>query len=145
MRVLQFAVSDTGFDLTHVQENSVCYTGTHDNDTTVAWFHGSPDDVRCEREIEQTQKTALRLSNGQAETIHTDLIRAAFSTKARLAIAPMQDFLGLGSEARMNKPGITGGNWRWRLLESQLLPDFCDNVASLVMDSGRGKKIYERN
>ena len=136
MRVLQFAVSDTEFDLSHVQENSVCYTGTHDNDTTVGWFRGSPDDIRS---------AALRLTNGQAETIHTDLIKTAFSSKANLAIAPLQDFLGLGSEARMNIPGVAGGNWRWRILESQLSPNFCDNVASLVIDAGRGKTSNECN
>lgn len=139
MRVLQFALGDADFDLTHVQENCVCYTGTHDNDTTVGWFHGSPDDVRSDYEIAQSREAALRLSNGQAETIHVDLIRAAFSTKANLAVVPIQDLLGLDSEARMNEPGVTGGNWRWRLLESQLSPNFCDNVASLVTDSGRGK------
>ena len=136
MRVLQFSVSDTEFDLSQVPENSVCYSGTHDNDTTVGWFHGSPDDIRS---------AALRLTNGQAETIHTDLIRAAFSTKANLAIAPLQDFLGLGSEARMNTPGVAGGNWRWRALESQLSPNICDNVASLVIDAGRGKTSNECN
>ena len=139
MRVLQFALGDADFDLTHVQENCVCYTGTHDNDTTVGWFHGSPDDVRSDYEIAQSREAALRLSNGQAETIHVDLIRAAFSTKANLAVVPIQDLLGLDSEARMNEPGVAGGNWRWRLLESQLSPNFCDNVASLVTDSGRGK------
>ncbi|MCP4303264.1 MAG: 4-alpha-glucanotransferase, partial [Gammaproteobacteria bacterium] len=61
----------------------------------------------------------------------------AFSTKARLAIAPMQDFLGLGSESRINTPGTLGGNWRWRVLDSQLTPEVCDNVAELVRASGR--------
>jgi 4-alpha-glucanotransferase len=145
MRVLQFTVGDGDFELSHVSENSVCYTATHDNDTTVGWFHGSPDDIRSAQEIEHCQKAALRLTNGQAETIHTDLIKAALSTRAGIAIAPMQDFLGLGSDARMNKPGIAGGNWRWRVLESQLSTNFCDNVASLVIESGRGKTSNECN
>jgi len=138
MRVLQFDVCDDGFQLTDVAENSVCYTGTHDNDTTIGWFHGSPDDIRSRQEIEQTQKAVLVITHGKAETIHTDLIKAAFSTDAQLAIAPMQDYLGLGSEARINTPGTPGGNWRWRVLDSQLTQEVCDNVANMVQKAGRG-------
>jgi 4-alpha-glucanotransferase len=137
MRVLQFDVCDEGFQLSDVGENSVCYTGTHDNDTTIGWFNGSPDDIRSAEEIEQARKAVLDVTHGKAQTIHTDLIKAAFSTKARLAIAPMQDYLGLGSEARFNTPGTPGGNWRWRVLDSQLTPEVCDNVAELVRASGR--------
>jgi len=138
MRVLQFDVCDAGFQLSDIGENSVCYTGTHDNDTTVGWFQGSRDDIRSREEIELTQKAALAITHGTAATIHTDLIKAAFSTNAQLAIAPMQDYLGLGSEARLNTPGTPGGNWRWRVLNSQLTPEVCDNVAHMVQESGRG-------
>lgn len=138
MKVLQFDVSDEGFELSDVGENSVCYTGTHDNDTTIGWFHGSPDDIRSDAEIERTQQAALAVTGGTEATIHTDLIKAAFSTDARLAIAPMQDYLGLGSEARLNTPGTSGGNWRWRVLDSQLTSEVCDNIARLVRESGRG-------
>ncbi len=138
MKVLQFDVSDPDFQLSDVGDNSVCYTGTHDNDTTVGWFRGSPDDIRSDEEIERTQQAVLDITGGTAETIHIDLIKAAFSTDARLAIAPMQDYLGLGSEARLNTPGTSGGNWRWRVLDSQLSPEVCDNVATMVRESGRG-------
>ena len=137
MRVLQFDVCDAGFQLSDVGKNSVCYTGTHDNDTTIGWFHGSPGDIRSREEIELAQKAVLDITGGNAETVHTDLINAAFSTKAQLAIAPMQDYLGLGSEARLNIPGTPGGNWRWRVLDSQLTAEVCDNVAELVRASGR--------
>ena len=79
----------------------------------------------------------LGMTGGSAETVHTDLIRLAFATRARLAIAPMQDYLGLGSEARINTPGRAAGNWRWRVQESQLTGELCDNVAELVRASGR--------
>jgi len=138
MRVLQFDVCDAGFQLSDIRENSVCYTGTHDNDTTVGWFHGSPDDIRSEADIKSAQEAVLGITGGTADTVHTDLIKAAFSTAAKLAIAPMQDYLGLGSEARINIPGTAGGNWRWRLLADQLSPGICDNVASMVTASGRG-------
>ena len=137
MHVLQFDVTDPGFTLDDVVENSVCYTGTHDNDTTIGWFHGSPDDIRGPADIELAQKAVLELTGGSAESIHTDLIKAALSTRARLMIAPMQDFLGLGSEARINTPGTPGGNWRWRVTAPQLCDEVCDNIAFLVSASGR--------
>jgi len=138
MRVLQFDVCDAGFQLSRIGENCVCYTGTHDNDTTIGWFRGSPDDIRSEADIRSAREAVLKVTHGTAETIHTDLINAAFSTAAQLAIAPMQDYLGLGSEARINTPGIAGGNWRWRILNDQLPSNICDNVASMVTASGRG-------
>jgi 4-alpha-glucanotransferase len=137
MIVLQFAVVDDDFDLLNVTENSVCYTGTHDNDTTIGWFLGSLDDLRSDLEIEQTQQTVLQLTAGTTETIHTDLIKAAFSTDARIAIAPLQDYLGLGSEARINTPGTSSNNWRWRVRASQLTDEIIGQVASMVIDAGR--------
>ena len=137
MHVLQFDVCDPGFSLSDVGENSVCYSGTHDNDTTAGWFRGSPDDIRSAADIEADQAAALRITGGTPETMHLDLIRAAFSTAASIAIAPLQDFLGLGSEARINTPGTSGGNWRWRVIDAQITPDICDNVASMVSASRR--------
>jgi 4-alpha-glucanotransferase len=137
MVVLQFDVADPSFDPDEVPVNSVCYTGTHDNDTTIGWFRGSPNDMRSPEEIRNTQAAVLDLTGGTPETIHTDLIRAAFATPSLLAIAPMQDYLGLGSEARINTPGTSGGNWRWRVLDTQLTGELCDNVAEMVRQSGR--------
>ena len=87
-------------------------------------------------------RSALKVTGGSAETIHTDLIRAAFSTAACIAIAPLQDYLGLGSEARLNTPGTPGGNWRWRVLESQLSSKLCDNIALIVEASERGLSAH---
>ena len=139
MRVLQFDVCDDGFKLDDIGANSVCYTGTHDNDTTIGWFRGGLDDIRSEDDIKRAQKAVLDITGGTPETVHTDLIKAAFSTAATIAIAPMQDYLGLGSEARINTPGVAGGNWRWRVLDKQLSADVCDNVASMVIASKRRK------
>jgi 4-alpha-glucanotransferase len=138
MVVLQFDIADPDFEFAAIAENSVCYTGTHDNDTTLGWFRGSPGDIRSPDEIERTRKLALERTHGTAETIHLDMIRTAFASKSRLAIAPLQDFLGLGSEARINVPGTSGGNWRWRVLDAQLSREVCDNIASLVTASDRG-------
>lgn len=137
MKVLQFQVGDPGFDLDDVVENCVCYTGTHDNDTTVGWFNGGNEDTRSRQEIVENQQNALKVSGGTPKTIHLDMTRLAFNSKARLAIAPMQDFLGLGSEARLNIPGTTMNNWRWRVGEKHLTQQFCESVAELVEETSR--------
>jgi len=138
MQVLQFDCVDPDFSLQDVRENSVCYTGTHDNDTTVGWFHGSPDDIRSEEEIVRTRQAVLEMTGGAEETIHTDLMRVALNSNSRLAVVPLQDILGLGSEARINTPGKLGDNWRWRLTDTQLTHQVCDNIAKMVRASGRG-------
>jgi 4-alpha-glucanotransferase len=137
MVVLQFDVADPDFDFATIAENSVCYTGTHDNDTTIGWFTGSPGDLRDADEIARTQQAALRMTGGTAATIHTDMIRLAFSSSSKLAIAPLQDYLGLGSEARINTPGKAGNNWRWRVTEDQITTKIRAQVARLVAASGR--------
>lgn len=137
MHVLQFDVTDDEIDLRDIEVNSVCYTGTHDNDTTIGWFHGSPDDNRTPQQVEDAQQAALAATGGKPETIHVDMIRTAFATDAKIAIAPLQDYLGLGSEARINTPGTSSNNWRWRVLDTQLTNKLCDNVAAMVEASGR--------
>jgi 4-alpha-glucanotransferase len=80
----------------------------------------------------------LHHTGGKAATIHLDLIRLAFATRARVALAPMQDFLGLGPEARLNVPGTSSGNWRWRLTAGQLTERNKTEIAALVQAAGRG-------
>ncbi len=137
MVVLQFEVGEPDFDMDEIAENSVCYTGTHDNDTTLGWFSGNGDDTRTEKEILQAQKRALKLTYGTTETIHADLIKLAFSSNSALAIAPMQDYLGLGSEARFNIPGTTMNNWRWRMPADALSPGMIDWIGEMVQDASR--------
>ncbi len=137
MKVLQFMVGEAGFDLSGVDENRVCYTGTHDNDTTVGWFNGVDSDTRSEEESLKTRRYALQSTGGTSENIHLDMIRLAFSSAAKLAIAPMQDYLGLGSEARLNIPGTTSDNWRWRVSNDQLSPGLCESIAQLVEEMSR--------
>jgi len=137
MRVLQFEVGDPDFDPAAIESNCVCYTGTHDNDTTAGWFKGNRDDTRTAEQVLQDRANALRLTGGSAQTIHLDMIRLAFSSPAALAIAPMQDYLGLGSEARLNIPGNTHHNWRWRLRAGDLQPAVRDMVAEMAASTGR--------
>ena len=137
MKVLQFLVGEPNFDIAQVSENRVCYTGTHDNDTTIGWFLGGLADTRSEQTIVETQENALKVTGGSGDTIHLDMIRLAFNSQARLAIAPMQDYLGLDSNARLNTPGTTSNNWNWRVKEEQLSSEFCFSVAQLVEESSR--------
>ncbi len=137
MVVLQFAVSDPEFVYGNMLENCVCYTGTHDNDTTLGWFHGTGADTRDEVAIRETQAAALALTGGSAETVVADFVHAAFASNARLAVVPLQDLLELGSDARMNTPGRGGDNWCWRALESQIDDELCDNVADITGRTGR--------
>lgn len=137
MRVLQFELLDPEFDASDIPEDCICYTGTHDNDTTVGWFNGQGVEKKRPREIRALRRRALKHTNGEARTIHTDMVRLAFSTRARIAIAPMQDYLGLGSEARLNTPGSAEGNWRWRMTAGQLTAGLIDRVSTLVRESSR--------
>lgn len=137
MHVLQFDVADDAIEIGGFEVNSVTYTGTHDNDTTLGWFRGSPGDIRTREEILRTQASALEKTGGTAETIHLDMIRTAFATNSKIAIAPMQDYLGLGSEARINVPGTSSNNWRWRVLNAQLSAALCAGVAMMAQAAGR--------
>jgi len=137
MKVLQFEVGDPDFSIDDIGRNCVCYTGTHDNDTTVGWFNGGKDDTRTEQEITETRANAIKVTGGSNETIHLDMIRLAFNSRARLVIVPMQDYLGLGSESRLNIPGTTSNNWRWRVTGEQLSAQFCESVAQLVEETCR--------
>ncbi|MDQ2692520.1 MAG: 4-alpha-glucanotransferase, partial [Chloroflexota bacterium] len=113
MKILQFGFvnpSDPFLPHNYVQ-NCVAYTGTHDNDTACGWFDSAPE---SEREF------ALRYLNSDGTDFAWELIRAVWSSVAVYAIAPMQDVLSLGTEARMNYPSRLGGNWEWRMREEDL-------------------------
>jgi 4-alpha-glucanotransferase len=137
MRVLQFDIAAEEFSPEAIPENCVCYTGTHDNDTTVGWFNGSDGSIQSAENLGLMQQRVLEYTGGSAATIHTDLIRLAFDSPARLAIAPMQDYLGLGSLARLNQPGTASNNWRWRLLSGQLTPAVLDSIGAMTTRAGR--------
>ncbi|MCC6709058.1 MAG: 4-alpha-glucanotransferase [Gammaproteobacteria bacterium] len=114
MRVLQFGFAADAHDLNlphNLPEDCVVYTGTHDNDTSLGWF------ARASAHERNFVRTYLK-SDGHE--IGWDLIHAASMSAARYAIYPLQDVLGLGSEARMNTPGLADGQWRWRFQWHQL-------------------------
>lgn len=137
MTVLQFEIALPEFDPQKIPVRNICYTGTHDNDTTRGWFDGGPGDERSGKEIRQTQDAVLALTGGTAETVHLDVFRLALRSPASVVIAPLQDLLGLGSAARLNTPGTTEGNWRWRMTPEALSPDRCEAIRSLLRDARR--------
>ncbi|KAA9133517.1 4-alpha-glucanotransferase [Marinihelvus fidelis] len=137
MVVLQFEVGEAGFDAGKIAENAVCYTGTHDNDTTLGWFRGTGDDTRSAQDIALHRQRALAVTGGQPETIHLDMLQLALSSPAAIALAPMQDLLGLGSEARLNRPGTTQDNWRWRMRPGAVTPALVEQVGAMVSAASR--------
>ena len=113
MKILQFGFSgpDNPFLPHNYIRNCVAYTGTHDNDTSLSWLATTSKE---EREF------ALRYLHSDGHDFAWDLIRAIWASVAMFAVAPMQDVLSLGGEARMNFPSNLGGNWEWRMREDDM-------------------------
>jgi 4-alpha-glucanotransferase len=134
MRVLQFAF-DGHSDNPHLPENylanSVVYTGTHDNPTTRGWYEDLPDDQR------RNLWNYLKRPVGKSDEAAPALMDLAWSSVAALAMAPVQDVLNLGNEARMNVPGRAGGNWRWRCTKDMLSSQALERVRDLTKSSNR--------
>ena len=144
MRVLQFSFGHLGREPQLLPdaypENTVVYTGTHDNDTLRGWFCSDPgrDTNRQPAGVLAERRYVLEyLNKFDDREIHWDLIELAFRNQARIAIVPLQDVLGLGSEARMNTPGNPAGNWQWRVRTGALTPDLCRRLADLTTQTGR--------
>jgi len=142
MRVLQFGFSGspgTEFHLPYSYVNHcIAYTGTHDNETTVGWFTAPPtgDDLERAR-LEAERAYALRLVGSDGREVHWDVIRAAMASVADTVIVPLQDVLGLGSQARMNVPGRPKGNWGWRFRQGDVRPEHLRRLADLTAVNGR--------
>ncbi|MBD2495671.1 4-alpha-glucanotransferase [Nostoc sp. FACHB-280] len=132
MKVLQFAFgSDPGnpFLPFNYSRNFVVYTGTHDNDTSVGWFDKAND--------YEKHNFLLYLGCISPEGVHWDLIRLALSSVANQAIIPLQDVLGLGTDARMNFPSVAEGNWGWRYHTEALSKELSDRLKTLTQLYGR--------
>jgi 4-alpha-glucanotransferase len=131
MRVLQFAFtddSDNPFLPHHYVEQCVAYTGTHDNDTVRGWY----------ARVDDKEKAFYRkYMDRDGSQVAWDLIRAVWASVAVFAIAPIQDFLNLDNEARINYPGNPVGNWAWRLTEGVLTPELALRIKEL-------NKLYSR-
>jgi 4-alpha-glucanotransferase len=137
MKVLHFAFDE---DATHeylphnFERHCVAYTGTHDNDTSRGWYDSAPDETKdfCQRYLGCTD-----------EEIPWGMIKAVWSSVAEIAIAPMQDLLELGSEARMNFPSRAEGNWQWRVKSEQLSPQLAGRMLEMSVLYGRWVETSE--
>lgn len=138
LKVLQFAFGDDSPDNPHRPENyphhCVVYTGTHDNNTTIGWFQSSnaSDTTQGKKEKLRERERALKYLGTDGTEINWDFIRLALSSIADTAITPLQDIMGLGSEARMNLPGTPKDNWRWRFTQSMLTDDLALKMGALT-------------
>ena len=133
-RVLQFAFdghSDNPYLPHNYVPNTVVYTGTHDNPTTRGWYEDLPDAERG------NLWRYLKRAPGATEETTPALLRLAWSSVAALAIAPLQDVLNLGKEARMNQPGSAQGNWRWRVTDEMLRGPALESLCDLTVASAR--------
>jgi len=131
MKILQFAFdggADNPYLPENIEANSVVYTGTHDNDTTLGWYHSLDDHQRYHLHTYLQSETP---------TMPYALIETALSCNANLAILPMQDLLELDSTHRMNIPGTALGNWQWRFDWSQVKPEMQEKMTALIHRHGR--------
>lgn len=139
MKVLQFAFDGSDEAQHHkphaLPNNSVAYTGTHDNNTTRGWI----DDLRSRKDkaARREHGDVLAYLGATDKTVAAQLMRAAFASQANVAVLPIQDVLGEGGKARMNIPGVANGNWRYRVESRELTTDVQEQLKHLT-------KLYDR-
>ncbi len=138
MRVLLFAFGEDNpahpYLPRNYVENCVAYTGTHDNNTARGWFEKEALPEEIERLIRYAGKRIT------ADTVHLELVRLVMESAAGAAVVPMQDVLGLGEEARMNRPAVPHGNWEWRLTRAQIARPVADALALMTEGCGRAPR-----
>ncbi len=131
MLILQFAFDGNPENpyLSHRHsQGDIVYTGTHDNNTTLGWFESLSDELRGR---------VYQYFNNPTEGMPWMLIRQAMASPASTAIVPMQDFLCLGESDRMNTPGTTEGNWKWRFDWNQVPADLGKRIRDLLGEYDR--------
>jgi 4-alpha-glucanotransferase len=135
MAILQFAfgknVGTSVHSIHNHVHNCVVYTGTHDNNTSKGWFMDETSKLQ-RRNLKQYTGKRIRKKNCNRE-----MIRLAYSSVSKLAIIPIQDFIGLGSNARINTPSVAEGNWTWRLSKKLLSTKIEKKILKMVKTFGR--------
>lgn len=140
MKILQFAFDsreESDYLPHNYTANSVVYTGTHDNDTTLGWLSV------LNRQDKSFARKYLNIKTRKG--IQWEFIRAALASVSNTAIIPMQDYLGLGSEARMNTPSTLGENWKWRMEKGQLTDALAEKIEHLCKLYGRKKTVKTKS
>jgi len=131
MKILQFAfenIEENNFLPHNYSPHSICYTGTHDNDTTLGWYL---------KAAPSSQDRVRRYMNTDGMDVCWDFIRACFGSVSEMAVVPLQDVFSFDSWARMNTPGIAAGNWKWRYLDHMLSDHFIDKLEYITELYGR--------
>ncbi len=134
MKILQFAFDsreESDYLPHNYNKNCVVYTGTHDNDTTLGWYR------TISKEDREFAQKYLGVNEITDQNINELLIRLAMASVADTCIIPIQDFLDLGSQARINVPSTLGYNWKWRLLEKEIKPELIDKIGNITKIYGR--------
>ena len=131
MKILEFAFSgpDNAYLPHNYSSHCICYTGTHDNNTAMGWYANAPEKEKAFAE------TYLGVSG--AENVCKALLRCGQRSVAELFVAQMQDYLGLGSEARINVPGVATGNWSWQMRPGVTTPELAKEIHTLTHTFGR--------
>ena len=132
MNVLQFLFYD-GDSIDNIEENTVLYTGTHDNDTSIGWFESLNNKLSSD-EINDLKN----ILNSDAKGMNWSMIEYSFQARAKTVIVPVQDILGLGSDSRMNTPGtISENNWSWRMDGSELKDTMLRKMRDITEEANR--------
>ena len=134
MKILQFAFDsreESDYLPHNYTRNCVVYTGTHDNDTVLGWYG------TLKGEDKELCDAYLNLAKCDASELHWEFIRVALSSVADLAVIPMQDYMGLGSEARINIPSTLGNNWKWRMKDGDFTKELADKIRAMTKLYGR--------
>ncbi len=142
MAILQFAFGTDpqapSFQPHNYERDLVAYTGTHDNDTVMGWWTGGAGvSTRSEQDVAREKAFARAYLGTDGRDMSWTMIRALLASTADTAVVPLQDVLGLGSEARMNRPSTLGGNWRWRVRSEALTPELAERLRELTDLFGR--------
>ena len=141
MKVLQFAFDESGESVYlpfRYESNCIVYTGTHDNETTKGWLEG------LSKSNLDYVKRYIACENKDADACVWGLIRAAQSSVAELCVIPLQDYLCLGNEARMNTPSTLGDNWKWRLRRGQLTDEVIGQIKAMTKLYGRTQEYKKK-
>jgi 4-alpha-glucanotransferase len=144
MKVLLFAFDEDKPDHPYLpdnyEKNCLAYTGTHDNNTVRGWFE-------CEASPDERARFFRYLGKEvPAAEVPWEFIRLVMTSEADQVIIPLQDILGLGKDARMNRPSISSGNWEWRMLPGQLTQQITERLLGMTISSGRGgRNTHEFN
>jgi 4-alpha-glucanotransferase len=141
MAVFQFAFGNDPqaptFRPHNYPRNVFAYTGTHDNDTVQGWWNSEGNDSTRTAEDIALEKARARAYLGTDRQIHWAMVRALMASVGGSVVFPVQDLLGLGSEARMNTPSTASGNWRWRVKSGALTPELAGRMAEMA-------RVFER-